>query len=319
MDRRAFLATVGGGLLAAPLAVEAQSPPPIRRIGVIGGTDPDLVEARKEGLRRLGWLEGQNVVVERLPLGDDSRLAQELARLQIEVIIASTNPYIASAKAATTTIPIVMVYADDPVRQGYVASLARPGGNITGVVTDAGLALEGKGFELLRQAIPTASRIAYLSPRESRMLVPATEAAKKLGVLIIPALVEAPHQEPEYRRAFAAIAQDRADALVVGVGGENASQRRLIIELAAQGRLPAIYPRRAYAEQGGLMSYGPDNSELTRRAAAALARILSGTNPGDIPIYQPTRFEFVINLKTAKALGITVPELLLARADEMIE
>jgi putative tryptophan/tyrosine transport system substrate-binding protein len=324
MDRRTFLGTLAGGLLAAPFAVEAQSPPPIRRIGVIGGTDPDLVEARKEGLRRLGWLEGQNVVVERLPLGDDSRLAQELARLQIEVIIASTNPYIASAKAATTTIPIVMVYADDPVRQGYVASLARPGGNITGgtftVAPDTIGEIRGKMLDLLVECRPHLSRLAVLmdpNMPSTRVYWLSTQAsARSRGIAVQPVEVREPG---ELAGAFARMIKDRTQGILIIGGPFIYSVRGQIAELGVRHRLPTGYPWRAGPEAGGLFSYGASQQAAWHRAAVYVDKILKGANPADLPVEQPTTFELVINLKTAKALGLTIPPSLLQRTDHVIE
>jgi putative ABC transport system substrate-binding protein len=228
----------------------------------------------------------------------------------------------AHMKAATATIPIVTV-ASDPVAFGLVPSLARPGGNLTGVAPDGGLAFYAKHLELLREATHGASRIAYLTPRavwdSPVLLAPVKEAAARIGVLLVPAALDSPIGEAEYRRAFAAIELARADALIVGDSPENWSWSRLIIELAALGRLPAIYPDRYFAEQGGLLSFGPDWPLLNRRAGAVIAQILKGANPGDIPFYQSSRFEFIVNLWTAKALGLTIPPAFLARADEVIE
>jgi putative ABC transport system substrate-binding protein len=228
----------------------------------------------------------------------------------------------ANFKTATGSIPIVAA-ASDPVAAGLVPSLAHPGGNLTGVAPDGGIEFYAKHLQLLRELIPTASRIAYLTPRavwESvTLLAPVKEAAKQLGVSLIPASPEAPMQEREYRRVFKTMTQDHVEALIVGDSSENYSQSKLIIDLAERARLPALYPDRSFADRGGLMSFGVFSPDLWRRAGHDIAEILKGANPGDIPFYQATRFELVINLNTAKALGLTVPQSILQRADEVIE
>jgi putative ABC transport system substrate-binding protein len=329
MDRRAFLETVAGGVLAAPLAVEAQSTPTVRRIGVLGGNSPDLVEARKEGLRRLGWVEGQNIVVERLALADGSsgrvqELARDLVRLRIEVIMASSNVNIAGAKAATTTIPIVMVNGDDPVRQGYVASLARPGGNITGrtstVAPEALGEIRGKGIDLLAECRPGLSRLAVLMdpnfPSYRTYWLGVEAAARNRGMAVQAVEVR---EAGELAGAFARMVKDRVQAIVIIGGSFMYSVRGQIAALAMRHRLPVAYPWRAGPEAGGLLSYGSNLQEAWHRAAVYVDKILKGAQPGDMPVEQPTKFELVVNLRTAKALGLTIPQSLLQRADQVIE
>jgi putative ABC transport system substrate-binding protein len=334
MRRRKFVMLIGAAA-AWPLAARAQQPGKVYRIAFLHpsasvetmyeATNPRFWRPFAEELRRLGYVEGQNLVVERYSgKGQTDRyaeLARTIAASKPDAIFCFSTNMAAQFKAATATIPIVS-FGTDPVAFGLVSSLAHPGGNVTGVAPDAGIELHAKNLELLRQAVPTASRIAYLTPRdgwESPGLVALKEAAQRLGISLIPALLDPPTHEPEYRRVFEEMAQDRVDALLVGDRAENFAYTRLIIELAEIGRLPAIYPDRPFAEQGGLMSYGVYKPELYRRAAYDIAQILNGANPGDIPFYQATRFEFVINLKTATALGLTISPTLLSRADEVIE
>jgi putative ABC transport system substrate-binding protein len=333
MDRRAFLGTLTGGLLAAPLAAKAQSTPTVRRIGVVGVGEgnPVLREARKEGLRRLGWVEGQNIVVERLELqfGDRSsarlqELARDLVRLKIEVIMASNNVEIEAAKAATTTIPIVMVNADDPVRQGYVASLARPGGNITGstfsVAPETLGEIRGKGLDLLLECRPGLSRLAVLMdpnfPSYRTSWLSTEAAARNRGMAVQPVEVR---KAGELVGAFARTVKNRAQAVQILGGPFLYSVKGQIAELAVRHRLPTVYPWREGPEAGGLLSYGASRQAAWYRAAVYVDKILKGAKPADLPVEQPTTFELVINLKTAKALGLTIPPSLLQRADQVIE
>jgi putative ABC transport system substrate-binding protein len=224
-------------------------------------------------------------------------------------------------KAATATIPIVGTMGD-PVVYGIVPSLARPGGNITGASVDAGLEISGKRIELLREAIPRVSRVGFLATRwmwDQPYGSAIQEAAKRISISLLGPPLDAPYQEGEYRRVLAAMAQEGVDALIVTHQPENFTNRRLIVELAAEGKLPAMYGNRDFVEIGGLMAYGFDPADLGRRAADQIDQVLRGTQPAEIPIYQPTKFELSINLNTAKTLGIEVPPSLLARADEVIE
>jgi putative ABC transport system substrate-binding protein len=330
MDRRTFLAGTGAVLLAAPLAAQAQTVGTVRRIGVLGGMTPEHVEARKEGLRRLGWVEGQNIVVEQQPTGISTssarwqELARDLVRLKVEVIMATTNVAIAAAKAATMTIPIVMVYGDDPVRQGYVASLGRPGGNITGgsftVAPEALREIRGKRIELLAECRPGLSRLAVLMdpnyPSTRNFWLSAEASARSRGMAVQAVEVR---EAGELAGAFARMVKDRVQAIDIIGSNFLYNVRGQIAELALRHHLPIAYPYRAGPEAGGLLSYGASLQEAWYRAAVYVDKILKGAKPADLPVEQPTKFELVINLKTAKALGLTIPPSLLARADEVIQ
>jgi putative ABC transport system substrate-binding protein len=332
--RRRDLINYAAVAAVCPLAALAQQPGKVYRIALVSpsGSVERMNEAANprtwrpffEELRRRGFIEGRNLIVERYSGEGQSDRYAELARAVVaskpDAIYCGTVRMAAYLKAATETIPIV-ADAAGVVEFGLVSSLAHPGGNITGV-SDAGLEFYAKHLELLRQAVPTASQLAYLTPHEvwdSPLLAPVKDAARQIGVSLVPELLDAPIQEPEYRRVFALMAQQGLEALIVGSSQENSVNARLIVELAEIARLPTLYPGRWYVEQGGLMSYGPDIPELYRQLGADIAEILKGAKPGDIPFYQPTRFELVVNLKTATALGLTVPQSLLARADEVIE
>jgi putative ABC transport system substrate-binding protein len=329
MDRRAFICGTTVAFLTGPLAAEGQSPPTVRRIGVLGGVAAEHVEARKEGLRRLGWVEGQNIVVERLRLGDGSsarhqELARDLVRLKLEVIMVTNNINIAAVKASTTTIPIVMVYGDDPVRQGYVSSLARPGGNITGLTsTVAPEALRenrGKGIELLAECRPGLSRVAVLMdpnfPSYQTFWLSVEATARSRGMAVQAVKVR---EAGELAGAFARMVKDRVEAINIIGGPFIYDVRAQIAELALRHRLPTAYPWRQGPDAGGLLSYGSNLLAAWPRAAVYVDKILKGAKPADLPIDQPTEFELVINLKTAKALGLTIPASLLQRADHVIE
>jgi putative ABC transport system substrate-binding protein len=331
--RRGFIAFACGAAALWPLTARAQQPGKVYRIALLipSGSVERMNEAANprtwrpffEELRRHGFIEGRNLIVERYSGEGQSDRYAELARAVVaskpDAIYCGTVRMAAYLKAATETIPIV-ADAAGVVEFGLVSSLAHPGGNITGV-SDAGLEFYAKHLELLRLVVPTASRLAYLTPHEvwdSPLVAPVKDAARQIGVSLVPELLEATIQEPEYRRLFALMAQQGVEALIVGSSQENNANGRLIVELAEIARLPTLYPGRWHVE-GGLMSYGADTSELYRQLGADIAEILKGAKPGDIPFYQPMRFELVINLKTAKALGLTVPPSLLARADEVIE
>jgi putative ABC transport system substrate-binding protein len=333
MDRRTFIASLTGALLAAPLAAEAQQTAKIARIGYLGylGTNnrassPHLQEAFLQGLRDLGYVEGRNLVIEyRRAEGKLERLpalAAQLVALHVDVIVALRTPEARAAKQATRTLPIVFTSSSDPVSSGLVTSLARPGGNVTGL-SNLSPELVGKCLEQLTQAVPGVSRIAALWHRgalpertEKDMLKGAEAAARRLGVRL--QFVEARGPE-DFDRAFSEITAGRAGALTVLTSGMFFGERRRLVDLAAKNRLPTVYPWRESVEAGGLMAYGPDLADLFRRTAAYVDRILKGAKPGDLPIEQPTKFELVINLKTAKALALTIPPSLLQRADQVIE
>jgi putative ABC transport system substrate-binding protein len=334
MDRRAFIGTLTGSLLAAPLAAEAQQAAKIARIGYLGylGTNnrassPHLQEAFLEGLRDLGYVEGRNLVIEyRRAEGKLERLpalAAQLIALHVDVIVALGTPEAQAAKQATRTLPIVFTSSTDPVGSGLVTSLARPGGNVTGL-SALGVDLVGKCLEQLTQALPGVSRIAALWHRgavpgrtEKDTLKGAEAAARRLGVRL--QFVEARGPE-DFDRAFSEITTGGAEALIVlTTSAMLFGEHRRLVALAAKNRLPAVYPWRESVDAGGLMAYGPDLADLFRHTAAYVDRILKGAKPGDLPVQQPTKFELVINLKTAKALGLTIPPSLLQRADQVIE
>jgi putative ABC transport system substrate-binding protein len=330
MERRTFMAMLTGGLLAAPLAAEAQQAAKIARIGYLAGNlslSPHMHEAFRQGLRDLGYVEGRNLVIEyRDAEGKPERLpalAAELVALKVDVIVTGGGtPTALAAKQATRTLPIVFAFAADPVTSGLVTSLARPGGNITGlsILTTE---LVGKCLELLKQAVPGVSRVAVLwSPgalgerTEKDMLKGADVAGRALGVRL--QFVEA-RGPADFDRAFADMTKARTGALTVLPSAMFVNERRRLVDLAAKNRLPAVYPWREFVDAGGLMSYGPNVADLFRRAATYVDKILKGAKPADLPVEQPTKFELVINLKTAKALGLTIPPSLLGRADEIIQ
>jgi len=329
VDRRAFIKTVALGLLAAPLAAEAQQAAKVARIGFLAlnvAPNPHLREAFLQGLRDLGYVEGRNLGIEyrdaegkfeRLPA-----LAAELVALKVDVILAGGTAQALAAKQATRTLPIVFAQAPDPVASGLVTSLARPGGNVTGLSL-LFPELVGKCLEQLKQAVPGVSRVAFLwqpgalGERTEKDLLKAAEvAARALGVR--PQFVEA-RGPADFDRAFSDMTRARAGALTVLGGAIFSIERRRLVDLAAKNRLPAVYSAREFVDDGGLMAYGPNVADMFRRAATYVDRILKGTKPGDLPIEQPTKFELVINLKTAKALGLTIPPSLLLRADELIQ
>jgi ABC-type uncharacterized transport system substrate-binding protein len=328
-ERRAFLGTLVGGLLAAGLAAEAQQAVKIARIGWLGANPAPgrhMREAFLQGLRDLGYVEGRNVVVEyRFAEGKLERypaLAAELVALKVDVIVAPITLAALAAKRATKTIPIVFAAVGDPITDGLVTSLARPGGNVTGLSVLSS-ELVGKWLEQLKQAVPGVSRVAVLwqpgaaSERtEQDMLKEGEVTARALGVW--PQFVEA-RGPADLDRAFSDMTKARAGALTVLPGNMFFSERRRLVDLAAKNRLPAVYPSREYVDAGGFMSYAPNGADLFRRAATYVDKILKGAMPGDLPVEQPTKFELVINLKTAKALGLTIPPLLLQRADQVIE
>jgi putative ABC transport system substrate-binding protein len=330
VDRRAFLSAVTGSLLAAPLAAEAQpAGKRVPRVGLLApgsGSDPlvqPYVDVFRRGLRELGYVEDQSIVIayrwaegkyERLP-----DLAAELVRLKVDVIVAVGTVVAQAAKQATQTIPIVMTNVDDPVATGLVVSVARPGGNITGLSINSH-ELVGKQMGLLREVVPKVSRVAVLwnpaNLANAPQLREAEVAAGALGVRLLPLGVQGPG---EIDRAFAAMRDDRVGALLVLLDSMLLLQRDRIADLAAKNRLPAVYGLRWHAEAGGLMAYGANLLDMVRRAVSYVDRILKGAKPADLPIEQPTKYELVINLKTAKALGLTIPPSLLQRADQVIE
>jgi putative ABC transport system substrate-binding protein len=335
MRRRTFIA----GLLVATAAGRAQGQrgAKVYRIARLYAATPvaGAIKAKNsqgsptwifyEELGRLGFVEGQNLVVERYSAegrtDQYSELARDVVRSNPDLIFTDQNGLVLALKAATTTIPIVG-YTSDPVANGIVSSLARPGGNITGVSVNAGPEISGKYVQLLREAIPGVSTVGYLGWRgmwEQAEGAALQEAARRVQISLIGPPLDYPLDAAEYRRVIAAMAQAGAQALIVGRTPSTYENLRLIFELAEAGRLPAIFPYPEAGKLGGLLSYGPDVVEGVRHWANQIAQILRGTNPGDIPFYQPTKFQLVVNLKTAKALGIEMPASLVARADEVIE
>jgi putative tryptophan/tyrosine transport system substrate-binding protein len=328
MDRRVFLLTSLAAPLAGPLAAGAQPASAIRRVGILGNvplTDPGsarLWGAFGQALYDLGYVEGQSVAIEYV--SSDGRyerlpgLASELVRHKAEVIVAPAAQNVVEARRASQTIPIVMVSVGDPVGSGLVTSLARPGGNVTGT-TFLTSEMIGKQLELLTQIVPRVARLAVLSnpanPGHRLMLKEATTAAQSLGAQLQP--VEA--RGPDLGDAFGHMARQRAGAVFVPWDGTYLVHMSRIVQLAATHRLPALYGQRGFVDAGGLAAYGPSAIESFRRAAVYVDKILKGARPADLPIEQPTKFELVINLKTTKALGLTIPPSLLARADQVID
>jgi putative ABC transport system substrate-binding protein len=327
MDRRAFIGSLAGGLLAAPLVAEAQQTGKLHRVGMLETRSTVLnaanIDAFREGLRALGYKEGQNLeIAYRSSDGQDKRfpgLASELVRLKVDLILTRGTPAALAAKSATGTIPVVMAASGDPVGSGIVTSLARPGGNVTGLssgITES----YPKRVELLRELLPRLKRLAVLLNMGNPVIPPqwsiVDASARSLG--IEPHLLDVRRPE-DLRTAFDAAAKLRAEALVVGLDGVTQANLRAIADLAANQRLPSIYPAKDYATVGGLITYGSSDFHMYRRAATFVHKIFKGAKPADLPVEQPTKFELVINLKTAKALGLTIPPSLLARADQVIE
>jgi putative ABC transport system substrate-binding protein len=304
---------------------EAQQQKKVPRIGVLrpGPVAAPNYEAFRQGLRELGYVEGQNVVLEfRDAEGKAERLpdlAAELVRLKVDVIVTSSTPAIQAVKQATVTIPIVMGFSGDPVGTGLVASLAKPGGNITGL-SDIGPEISGKQLELLKEAFPTISRVAlFLNPSNqgNRLRLKAAEVtAGELKVQIQALEVQSTN---DVEKAILAISKGRAQALMTLRDPAINVNRKRIVEFAAENRLPTMHIDKEPVEVGGLMSYGPDVSDLFRRAATYVDKILKGTKPADLPVERPIKFEFVINLKTAKQIGVTIPPNVLARADKVFK
>ncbi len=325
-----LLAGLALGLLLSPLVADAQQAVKIPQLGYLDGTSLSVfshyVEAFRQGLRAQGYIEGQNIVIEyrwaegkldRLP-----ELAAELVRLKVDVIYAPTTRAAVAAKAATRTTPIVFGATADPVGSGLVASLARPGGNLTGL-TFLGAELVPKRLELLREVVPGTARVAVLRDPGAHaertikaMLEETGVAARALGVQLL--ILEA-RGSNDLEPAFSAMVRERAGALLTLPSPIFSAERRRLVNLAAKHRLPAVYFDKTYVEAGGLMSYGASITDNHRRAATYVAKILRGAKPADLPVEQPTRFELVVNLKTAKTLGLTIPPSVLVRADEVIQ
>jgi putative ABC transport system substrate-binding protein len=326
VQRRDFL--LAAGLLAAPVAAETQQANKVSRVGILAGNraaSPHTVEAFLQGMRDLGYVEGRNVLIEfRDAEGKPERLptlAAELLALKVDIVFAPSTPAALATKQATSTVPIVFAGAADPVADGLVTSMARPGGNVTGL-SNLSAELVGKRLEQLKQAAPRVSRVAVLwhqggsgGRAERDMLDAAEVTAQSLGLQL--QAVET-RGSADFERAYSEMIRARADALTVLPIALFGFYRRRLIDLAAKNGLPAAYPGREYVDAGGLMSYGADLADVHRRAAFYVDKIVKGAKPADLPVEQPTKFELVINLRAAKALGLAIPQSLLLRANEVI-
>jgi len=323
IERRRFIEMIAGGLLAVPLAAEAQQARKVPRIGFLSDSRQPWDEAFRLGLRELGYVAGENITIEyRYAEGKFERLpalAAEFVRLNVEVIVAGATQATSAAKQSTSVIPIVMAVTADPVGSGFVASLARPGGNITGL-TSSSPDLSGKRFALLKETVPRLSRVSVLwnpgNPDNATQLREVESAAVALGVRLQSIEVRS---SSDFDKAFSAIISGRADALYALGDSLFASNRKRIVDFAAKNRLASMLATRVAVEAGALVAYGADFRDLFRRAAIYVDKILKGAKPSALPVEQPTKFELVINLKTAKALGLTIPPSLLARGDEVIQ
>jgi putative ABC transport system substrate-binding protein len=326
MKRKIINLALCAVLLALCSSVESQQPKKIARIGYLGPGSPatgaHLLEAFRQGLRELGYVEGKTIVLEvrygetraeRLP-----ELARELVGLKMDVIVASTDGAIAAVKRETQTIPIVMRNSSDPVGTGLVASLARPGGNVTGL-SSLSPELSGKRLELLREAVPGLSRVAFLwNPDIRGAVLDYKETEGAAGSLHLQLQSVEVVRAEDLDRAFSAVTKQRAQALVFSAGTIGFANRGQVASFAQRNRLPSMYAQSEYVDAGGLMSYGPSLPDMSRRAATYVDKILKGTKPADLPVEQPRKFELVINLKTAKQIGLTIPPNVLARADTVI-
>ena len=323
MERRTFMALVAGSVLAAPLAAGAQQPGKVYRLGVMlasSASNNPLLDAFRQGLRELGWMDGKNIELEIRGDGNSERypaIAAELIRLRVDMIVVANSPAAAAAKNATSTLPIVMVTVGNPVGRGLVDSIARPGGNITGLtIMEADIV--GKQLQLLKETIPRASRVSVVrNARAASLSSKNLEVAAQL-LAIQPQILEVRSPE-EFDNAFSTMIRGRSDALLVMSDSMFFVHRKRLADLAIKARLPTMFTTSEYAEAGGLMAYGASSLYNFRRAAVYVDKILKGAKPADLPIEQPTQFEFVINLKTAKALGVTIPPSLLGRADRVIQ
>jgi len=328
MDQRTLLVTLAGGILVASLAVEAQQPMRLPRIGVLYASTPaatsHLLDGLKQGLREHGYVEGQHIILEsRYGQAGTERMsdvAAELVRLKVDVLVAATDPATAALRQQTQTIPIVMANSTDPVGTGFVASLARPGGNVTGL-SALSPELSGKRLGLLKEVVPGLARVTIIWNPDVRGALfdyKETEAAARSMRLQLHS-VEVSRSE-DLDRGFSAVTKQRAQALIVQTPNPVLfANRSQIASFAQRTRLPSMYGQREFADAGGLITYGPNTADLWRRAAAYIDKILKGAKPADLPVEQPTKFELVINLKTATTLGLTIPQSLLVRADEIIQ
>ena len=327
MNRRRFLLTSLTGAFAVPLAGEAQQAGRVWRVGYFVGsgasTNRDLDQAFRDALKELGYVEGKNVVMEsRWADGHYDRLSEiaaEFVRLHVDVIVCVGDPVIAAAKQATSTIPIVMASVGDPVGRGFVATLARPGGNVTGVSNFAG-GLSGKWLELLKEIVPKLSTAAILSnggnPTHALLWAEAQDPAKRFGLTVRNIEVRRPDEIDD---AFASMHKDRIGGVIVFPDPLLGFRRAQIAQLAEKNRIPSVFSFREDAKVGGLISYGPSLAANRRRAAVYVDRIFKGAKPAELPVEQPATFDLFVNVRTAKSLGLTIPPSLLARADQVIE
>ena len=325
MDRRRFVSACAGSLVITPSIVKAQPAGKVYRVGfLLGATEESVVSlfrALKEGLQELGYIEGRNLVLDRR-YGDGKMerlpdLAGELVRAKVEVIVTGTNIHVAAARRVTSTIPIVMVFADDPVRAGFVASLARPGSNVTGLSADASSELWGKYLSMLKELVPKLSRVGVLGQMSSNVgFAELAAASRKLDVALD---VGDLRTAEDLDGAFDAMNRKHVGAVLVIVGPLTYLLRQRISELALKFHLPAITNVNQFTQVGLLMSYGPHLPDLYRRAASYVDKILRGATPADLPVEQPSRFELTINLKTARSLGVVIPNSLLLTAAEVIQ
>ena len=326
VTRRRVVIALGAGALAAPLVSFAQQPK-VWRIGILGSgsaaANNTVLNGVLQGLRELGYVEGKNILIERRFIGNDTgiarTLAQELVALKVDVILAQSSTFVEAARQATSEIPIVFLVHNDPVGTGHVASLARPGGNITGVSVMA-TDLNAKQLELIKDLLPRATRVAVLSnpttPSHRPALKEVEQAGRTLGLKLH--TLEA-STLAQLELAFAAAAKAGDQAVLLLTSPLSYSEHKRMVALALASRLPTMFDQKIYVEAGGLISYGPDYFELARHAAAYVDRILKGASPTTMAVEQPTTFEFVINMKTAKALGIKIPNSILVRATKVIE
>jgi putative ABC transport system substrate-binding protein len=325
LHRNGFILTLALGILAAPLSEGAQQPAKVPRVGIVvlAASPPPSFKAFQQGLRELGYVEGQNIAIEyRFAQGRADRLpalVAELVNMKVDLILTQSTQTAVAAKNANQTIPIVMAVSSEPVAVGLVASLARPGGNVTGLALQL-TELSGKRLQLLKEVVPKSTLVAVVwnptNPAAAGFLEETAAAARSLNLRLQPVEARSP---ADLDAAFKAVTRARASAFISLGDGMLFDNRTRIVQFAAKSRLPAIYPERDFADAGGLMAYGPNLASNWRRAAAFVDKILKGAKPADLPVEQPMRFEFVINMKTAKALGVTFPPSILIRADQVIE
>jgi putative ABC transport system substrate-binding protein len=332
MRRRKFVTLLAGSTLSLPLSAWAQRSTKIYRIAFLHPSHPVAEMTQNSSLRyyraffdefrRLGYVEGQNVLIERFSgegkVEKYAALVNEVVSRNFDLVFAFTAWIAVPLKKATSTTPIVSI-SSDPINNGLIKSFAHPGGNLTGVSVDPGLEIWGRRFQLFREAVPTISKIGVLAHRQNPEREVLLQTAKEAGINAVgPSLIDGA-SDTDYLRFFVETSEDGAEGLFVDGSPENITKRQLIVELAAKYRLPAIYAFRSFVEAGGLMAYGTELREVFRQAARTIDKILRGAKPGDIPYYPPTVFELIINLGTAKTLGLTVPSSMLSLADELIE